>query len=185
MPQTRMTNPFDIRTGLCRLLNTLAVTLAITLALAGCGPGTGGTGTGPVTPTLGYSGSLFATTTTAASSTTAPGTGCATDCALANLRLDTERVELTAPCLRFVFAGIWPLDASGTAELAGTLETTRGTATATSNATLRLQFSTPSAASPMVTLTLTDATAGALLGPVPLLRTDLITGAAAPACGPT
>lgn len=105
MPQTRMTNPFDVRTGLCRLLNALAVTLAITLALAGCGPGTGGTGTGPVTPTLGYSGSLFATTTTAASSTTAPGTGCATDCTLANLRLDTERVELTAPCLRFVFAG--------------------------------------------------------------------------------
>lgn len=184
MPRTRMTNPFDPRAGLCRVLNTLAATLAITLALAGCGPGTGGTGTGPIAPTLGYSGSLFATTTAGAASTTAPSTGCATDCPQAHLRLDTERVELAAPCLRFVFTGIWPVDTNGLAVLAGTLETARGTAIATSHATLRLQFSTASAASPVVTLTLTDATAGALFGPVPLLRNDAATGAAAPACGP-
>ncbi len=146
--------------------------LAAALVLAACGPGTGGTGTGPIGATLGFSGG-------AGASTAAPGTGCAADCSQASLRLDTERVELTAPCLRFVYTGPWGVDAAGLAILAGTAET--GGATAP-NAVLRLQFSDATAASAQVTLTLTDSAGRTLAGPATLLRNDASLMVAPPAC---
>lgn len=177
MQRTMMTSHFDIRAGLCRLL----IALLISLGLAACGPGTGGTGTGP---SLGFSGSLTATTTAGTSSVTAPGAGCPPDCQQAYLRLEPERVELAAPCLRFVSTGSWLTDAAGLTVVTGTLETTEGRVVATTQATLRLQFSTAAATSPVVTLTLSDALGHLLQGPIPLLRNEAASIATAPACGP-
>ncbi len=189
MPQTRMTNLFDLRAGLYRALTHLALAITLVASLAACGPGTGGTGTGPITPTVGFSGSatgslLTGSTAGGSSVTTPPASGCTADCALANLRLDADRVELTTPCLRFVYTGSWAVDAGGLAVLAGTLETAQGTATATSKAALRLQFSSAGIDSAQVNMTLTNEAGNALLGPATLLRNDAAPGNTAPACGP-
>lgn len=171
MQPIKMTNLFESQRG---LLARLAAVLATALALAACGPGTGGTGTGPIGATLGFSGG-------AGASTAAPGAGCVTECTQASLRLDTERVELTAPCLRFVYAGTWGVDSTGLALLSGTAETGGTTAP---NAVLRLQFSDATAASAQVTLTLTDSAGRSLSGPVTLLRNDAAPAVAPPACQP-
>lgn len=167
MQPIKMTNLFE------RPARWLAC-LAAALLLAGCGPGTGGTGTGPIGVTLGFSGGTGA-------SVAAPGTGCTSGCAQASLRLDTERVELTGPCLRFVYTGPWGVDAAGLAVLTGTADTGGTTAP---NATLRLQFSDATAASAQVTLTLTDSAGRALAGPATLLRNDAALAVAPPACPP-
>jgi hypothetical protein len=188
MLQTRTTNLFDMRCGLCRALTRLILALTLAAGLAACGPGTGGTGTGPITPTAGFSGGIAGgfTSGTAAGGANAlpPAAPCTADCPQASLRLDTERVELAAPCLRFVFTGSWAPDAAGLAVLAGTLETARGTATAMSNATLRLQFGSAGIDSVQVNLTLTDDAGRALLGPATLPRNDAAPGSAPPVCGP-
>ena len=171
MQPIKMTNLFERRAG---RLARLAAVFATLVALAACGPGTGGTGTGPIGATLGFSGG-------AGASATAPGAGCVRDCAQASLRLDTERVELVAPCLRFVYTGTWGVDTAGLAILAGTAETGSNTAP---NATLRLQFSDATAASAQVTLTLTDSAGRTLGGPVTLLRNDAALAVAPPACQP-
>lgn len=170
MQPIKMTNLFECRVG---LLARLAAALAATLALAACGPGTGGTGTGPIGATLGFSGAATA-------STAAPGAACTTDCAQASLRLDTERVALAAPCLRFVFAGAWGVDANGLAVVAGTAETAGGVLLP--NSTLRLQFNDATAASAQVTLTLADSAGNALAGPLTLLRNDAAPATAPPGC---
>lgn len=167
MPPIKMTNLFE------RPARWLAC-LATAVLMTGCGPGTGGTGTGPIGVTLGFSGGTGA-------STAAPGTGCTTDCAQTGLRLDTERVELAGPCLRFVSTGPWGVDTTGLAILTGTAET--GGATAP-NVTLRLQFSGATADSTQVTLTLVDSAGKALAGPLTLLRNDTAVSTAPPACQP-
>lgn len=169
MPLTKMTNLFE------RPARWLAG-LAAALLLAACGPGTGGTGTGPITGNIG---AILGFSGGAGASTAAPGTGCTTDCAQTRLRLDSERVELAAPCLRFVYTGPWGLDTAGLAILTGTAET--GGAS-TPNATLRLQFSDATAASAQVTLTLTDSAGRTLAGPATLLRNDAALTVAPPAC---
>ncbi len=171
MQPIKMTNLFE---RLASRLSRLAAVSAITLALAACGPGTGGTGTGPIAATLGFTGGTGASATT-------PGAGCVTDCTQASLRLDTERVELAASCLRFVYTGTWGVDAGGLAVLSGTAETGGTTAP---NAVLRLQFSDATAASAQVTLTLTDSAGRSLLGSVALLRNDAALAVAPPACQP-
>ena len=171
MQPIKMTNLFERLAG---RLARLAAVFATTLALAACGPGTGGTGTGPIGATLGFTGGTGA-------SVTAPGAGCVTDCPQASVRLDTERVELTAHCLRFVYTGTWGVDAAGLAILSGTAE---AGGTPAPNAVLRLQFSEATAASAQVTLTLTDSAGRALLGPVALLRNDAALAVAPPACQP-
>lgn len=190
MPQIRMTNPFDLRAGLCRALTRLILAVTLVASLAACGPGTGGTGTGPITTTVGFSGSatgslLTGSTAGGSSVTTPPVGGCTADCALASLRLDADRAELTTPCLRFVFTGSWAVDAGGLAVLAGTLETAQGTATATSKATLRLQFNSAGIDSAQVNMTLTHEAGNTLLGPATLLRNDAAPGGTALACGPS
>jgi hypothetical protein len=193
MPQTRMTKPFDLRAGLYRALTHLTLAFTLVASLAACGPGTGGTGTGPITPTVGFSGGVSGTTTGGTTSGTAaggaiatpPAAPCTADCPQAHLRLDTERVELAAPCLRFVFTGSWAVDAGGVAVLAGTLETARGTATATSKAALRLQFSSAGIDSAQVNITLSNDAGNALLGPATLVRNDAAPGGTALACGPS
>lgn len=152
--------------------------------LAACGPGTGGTGTGPIGGSLGFSG------------TVGPGFGagvsvqppCTTDCATVALRLEDEWVEFRALCYRFVHQGPWEIDAKGAALVPGTLETrvqANGTThTEQQPASVRLQFSGPRADSPQVELTVLDAAGQAtLLAPLVLHR-DAGSGPGTPsACG--
>lgn len=170
----KMTNLFDRLPHRLRLGGTLAALALVAVLLAGCGPGTGGTGTGPIGVTLGYTGAA------ANGSATTPGLGCTDACADTLLRLDTERVELVTPCLRFVFNGPWSVDAMGLAIVDGAVEP--GAAVGSPRATLRLQFSENTAASARVTLTLTDDT-GRALASATLQRNDA--AATAPsACRP-
>ena len=139
--------------------------------LAACGPGTGGTGTGPVGGSLGFSGAV------------GPGFGagvsvqppCTADCATVALRLEDEWVEFRALCYRFVHQGPWEIDARGAAVVPGTLETSfqanGATRTEQQPARMRLQFSEPRADSPQVELTVLDAAGQtALLAPLILQR---------------
>lgn len=153
--------------------------LALALALAACGPGSGGTGTGPV---MGSSFSFSGNTGGASVPGSITSPGCTTDCDRASLLLDTTRVELTALCRRFVFNGAWAVDATGLLVLNGTLETVTTTGTASTPATLRLQFSEGVVASPLVTFTLTGEKGVVVLGPSTLSRGDAAAGTAPPAC---
>lgn len=136
-----------------------AALLALVATLAACGPGTGGTGTGPIYGTLGYSGS--------AGSTILPIPG-----DVVSLRLESQRVELVAGCSRFVYTGAWEMSANGEAVLEGTLETTTSAGTGSVPATLRLQFSDKEPASARVTAVVTGAGGVALVGPLVLDRAD-------------
>lgn len=136
-----------------------AALLALVAALAACGPGTGGTGTGPIQGVSAYSG----------------GAGPAilpTPADTVNLRLEPERVELAAGCKRFLFSGPWEVSAGGEALLNGTLETTTAGGTGSTPATLRLQFSDGTTTSPRVTAVVMGESGGPLLGPVTLERSE-------------
>jgi len=147
---------------------------ACLLALAGCGPGTGGTGTGPE--------STFAVGPSAMPGSTGPGTGtlrsdCGSECPSAVLQLDAAVVELRAQCLRFVHTGPWTAEGAY-ASLPGTLQVTAAGETRSGSATLQLQFTTDPAASPIVAVTLLDEAGRTVLGPQVLKRAE--GGAAAP-----
>jgi hypothetical protein len=148
--------------------------LVLLLALlAACGPGTGGTGVGPISfsgPFAGTSGAIGAIVAPPAPA----GLPCST-CARAELRLDDAQVELRVPCGRFVSAEPWNPDATELA-LAGTFTLTRADGPASVPATLRLQFGPEGARGQQVILTLVDA-AGAPLAAATLQRGE---GAPAP-----
>lgn len=144
------------------------------LALAACGPGTGGTGTGPITGVFNQPGPVFSA-----------GSPCEANCVGASLKLEIDRVEFTAPCQRFVYVGPWGVDEDGTAVLDGTLETTdvlNGQhQIAGRPAVMRLQFGPATATIREVALTVRDATGANLMAPVTLRQG---TRAAVPAtCG--
>ena len=147
-----------------------AALLALAAVLAACGPGTGGTGTGPIQGTLGFSGSAGATILPT------PGD-------LVSLRLEPQRVELLAGCKRFLYTGAWEVGTNGEAVLEGTLETTTVAGTGLVPAVLRLQFSEKEAASARVTVVVTGAGGAVLIGPLQLDRAEVV--ALAPAqCNP-
>jgi hypothetical protein len=138
-----------------------ACAVSVLLALAACGPGTGGTGTGPITGVFNYAGPGFST-----------GAPCAQDCPGVTLQLESDRVEFIAACQRFIYIGPWGLDEQGVAVLEGTLETTEVVngqpQTTRQPAVMRLQFSEATADSREVALTVRDATGANLLAPVTL-----------------
>lgn len=181
---------------------TLALLLVFSVlpGLTGCGPGTGGTGTGPInssvgTPqfgsmaatSIGYSGVLSATQSTitgspvvaapalpAASSVQTPPV--ATNGVTVTLALNVDRVVLSSGCL--VFTSQSPLSVVGASETAlpGTVETlsTKGDQRAFTSApaTLLLLFDKGQADINSVRLTLKDSAGNALLGPVTLTRSS-------------
>lgn len=159
-----------------RNLRPLSATALLGLAaLAGCGPGTGGTGTGPINGA--YS---FATI-----AGTAGATVPADD---VSLKLEEQRVTLVAGCLSFVYTGAWGVDAQGLLVLDGTVTATAagpaGAMPAQGQvpfaARLRLQFSEPTPASAQVTVTLADTAGRVLLGPVVVPRGEA--AVSLPAC---
>lgn len=153
-----MTNLPERLGRLCRL-----AILSLVTALAGCGPGTGGTGTGPVQGVLNFSGS-------AAQGASPSEVQCQGDCARIDLRLEAQQTELTAGCRRFVHVGDWTVPADGKAVIEGRVETTTATGTASAPAMLQLQFSERNADSPQVTAILTGDGGSLLAGPAVLLR---------------
>jgi hypothetical protein len=143
------------------------------VTLGGCGPGTGGTGTGPqgsstfiVGPTLGMAPPMVI----------GPVAGvlrsdCGSACPPAVLQLDPLAVELKSQCVRFFRQGEWAVDGIH-AELQGTLETTRSSGVQVGAGTLRLQFTTDPDASPIVAVTLLDDAGRTVLGPQVLQRAE-------------
>jgi hypothetical protein len=142
-----------------------ACLLAVFVFLAGCGPGSGGTGTGPIAT------QFF----TAATGLTGATGGIAGPAARVDLQLQNTGVDLTTDCGRFVFTGDWAVNAGGTVVLPGRFERT-GSSTV---ASLRMQFSEGVSDSRVVTVTLLDASGNVLLGPIALNRADALAPRAA------
>jgi len=178
MPQTMTTNLFERarRTGTALLLAVLCAFAGA--ALTACGPGTGGTGTGPIQGVFAFGGKLDANT---AGPSDGAGAACVAACDAVALKLEDQRVEFSAACRRFVYAGGWAVNARGELVLDGTLQTVTAQGTVSAPARLRLQFSEPTPASMQVTAVLADVNGAALLGPV-TLQSGLGGAGAAPAC---
>jgi hypothetical protein len=154
-----------LRMKMSRIAELLRATgLALLVALAGCGPGTGGTGTGPVA--LAYSGG-----SSGPSFAPSPG-GCELpSCDRVDLLLvEDTSVEVTVGCSRFVHVGPWALDEAGLLVLAGTVETVTTAGTTTVPATARLQFGSRDLANASVMVLLLGADGRALAGPTTLQR---------------
>lgn len=149
--------------------------LAPLLALAACGPGTGGTGTGPIIGVFNFAGSGFSA-----------GAPCTT-CGQANLQLDNERVELTISCRRFIHTAPWEIGTDGLAVVNGAFETTEfvdGVAQARSvPAVMHLQFSEARADSQEVAVTVRDANGNDLVAPLTLEQRPAATSPEACALG--
>ena len=151
----------------------MAIRAAITaflLLLAGCGPGTGGTGTGP---------SAIAGIFTGQGSV-AGSSSCRVNCDGLVLKLDEVQVELQAPCVRFVHESGLPAGTAGDILLPGRIETTSAGGTTAAPGSLRLQFEGGNLAeATQVTVSLHGEAGATMLGPVVLLR-----GNPAPAAPP-
>jgi hypothetical protein len=149
-----------------RWVVALFALLTLTCLLAACGPGSGGTGTGPVNGgILMFSG----TSLQGAMSSSAPG-NCAPACGAVDLVVQDAKVELATDCRIFSHTGEWGVAANGSASVRGTLTTTAGSATSTAPATLDLQFSDGRADSERVTATILDESGRAVLGPFALRK---------------
>ena len=169
--------PDRLRHGFRALVSTLALTCWLTA----CGPGTGGTGTGPVTGASFYGTSA---------QPLAPGMllPCGGHCdGQALLTIGPQRVELSLPCQRFVHAGDWAFDHQGRAELAGQL--TRlvlvdgQTEILQLAVRLVLQKDPAAADDASLSLVVTDLAGQTLLGPLGLERQA--NGGAVSACSPS
>lgn len=119
------------------------------MALIGaCGPGTGGTGTGP---DISFS-SAVAGVSAGVAVPAAPGCSA---CTRIDLRLQDGRVEMDLPCGRFTFTGAWSAEAV-VLELAGSFQPGSGPAVP---ATLRLAFAPNAGTANEVTASLSAADA--------------------------
>jgi hypothetical protein len=171
----------------CATSLSVCLCLLAALLLSACGPGTGGTGTGPsvgASPT-GFTSSYFTngtvgTVTAPVATPSQPGGTCTVACTASldnqalRLYLQADRIELSTPCATFTFAGPWSLSATGEATVQGVLESTvlvNGQAVRSSqNANLTLIFPNGLESSNAVNLSLKDSTGKLLLAPVNLQR---------------
>lgn len=155
--------------------------IAALCALAGCGPGTGGTGTGPQDGLYSFGGRVGNSFGAGLSA----GVACTDDCPAVSLVLEREKIELLAPCRRFVHNGAWSMDANGNVEAQGRYETTtvaNGQSTVQSrDAVIRLRFSESGPDSREVAIMLRDPNGVSLLSPLTLQRGESAPGAGA--CG--
>ena len=134
----------------------------LVLVLTACGPGSGGTGTGP-------------TSFTSASPVSAPdGGGDAVGipspaqgplgpCGRVDLQIQEGRVEVITACGSFTFVGAWGVGPDAQVLLPGTLE--NAAAGVSIRAVLRLKFSGTPESSSWVIVTVTDEAGQTLVGP--------------------
>lgn len=169
MPRTKMTHLPE--TPWMRLRRWLAI--AMLLALSACGPGTGGTGTGPIDGAA-----SFASPGSFGGGAAAPAGPCVGPCPVVHLRLEPLQVEFRQDCLRFVHAGEWSVDAAGVALVPGRIEG----GSAGGAGTLRLQFEGAPQESPRVAITLFDGGGTVVVGPLSLARVADGTALPLPAC---
>jgi hypothetical protein len=150
-----------------RLLCLCRATLAglILALLASCGPGTGGTGTGPDI-------SFSSPATSSAAAIAAPAMPGCVACTRADLHLQEGRIELVVPCGRFLFLGQWTADAAQLT-LAGSFEPRGGSAVP---ATLQLQFNAPALRSDQVTASVVEPSGSPLVAAQALLRREQAPG---------
>jgi hypothetical protein len=151
----------------------LLACLALCSLLVACGPGTGGTGTGPNVGAALAEGTYTATLD-AAIHPQQPlpcGSRCAGPLVLS---VSDARVELNLPCQRFVHEGSWNFDAEGRAELTGrwSARVLSGDTTAVQEQSgqLTLVASLPDGQGIRLELTLRGADGTTLLGPVLLAQ---------------
>jgi hypothetical protein len=163
------------------LLHKLAMKLALyclawlTLLLVACGPGTGGTGTGPMdgTPTSTtapgvYSG-VFTVTPSANPATPTGCTSCTATQAV-SLQVQTDSIKVSSPCFTFTYAGLWSAAADGSVMVQGSytqLSATAPSGTLSQPATLTLRFGVGNNS---VQLSIQDAAGQTLLLPTTLQR---------------
>ncbi len=173
------TKPLLHKLALCCLAWLVPLTVPLlVLLLVACGPGTGGTGTGPVagapvpagSPTLSsvYNGVYTANP----SSAPATPTGCAscTSTQAVNLQVQTDSLQVSSPCFTFTYAGPSSAAADGSVAVQGTytqLSAAAPTGTSSQAATLTLRFA---AGNDSVQVTIQDAAGQTLLPPVTLQR---------------
>jgi hypothetical protein len=161
-----------------RLVGLLSV-LAAVLTLISCGPGSGGTGTGPST-ILGSA--TFASSSSASISAPPPST---------RLRLEPSLLELSTGCVRFHHEGSWSVDENNQSTTTGIVEISSLAGSRITNGSLRLVFVGPPTGQQVLTLfdplsvqqvtfTLFDEAGRVVLGPQTLQRQD---GAPAPVMG--
>jgi hypothetical protein len=153
-----------------------SVTFCLAALLSACGPGTGGTGTGPIN---------FSLIAESGSNTVPvqPGDLCLSGCGNYTLQLDEQRTEFVAGCRRFVYFGSWSVDANGALAITGSVETRTSVGTGSAPGTLQLQFSESQATSAQVTATLLNTGGTVLAGPAVLQRGDTLVAAAPAECG--
>jgi hypothetical protein len=163
------------------LLHKLPMKLALcslawlALLLAACGPGTGGTGTGPeagAPVAIAAPGVYNGVYTANPSSAPATPTGCAscTSTQAVNLQVQTDSLQVSSPCFTFTYAGPWSAAADGSVAVQGTytqLSAKAPTGTSSQAATLTLRFA---AGNDSVQVTIQDAAGQTLLPPVTLQR---------------
>jgi hypothetical protein len=160
MPRTTMTNLSESAGRWVRLL-----AFSLLAALAGCGPGTGGTGTGPLHGAAHFSGAGM-------QGASPSGSLCQGSCEV-TLALEAQRVELVAGCRRFLHVGEWSIGEDGKAMLEGQVEITTAAGSASVPATLQLQFSEKDANLARAVTAVVTAQDGSLLaGPALLDRGD-------------
>lgn len=152
-----------------RVLRLAATACVVVAALASCGPGTGGTGTGP-----GMQAGLAAGTyngTLAQGALPTVSLPCGTQCGSeVSLSVGDARVELSLPCQRFVYEGGWSFDAQGQAELVGRwqqlVQVGDKATLEQQSARLSLTVSLPDAQGLRVLLQVRDLDGMSLVGPV-------------------
>jgi hypothetical protein len=89
-----------------------ALTTVCTLfALAACGPGTGGTGTGPILSSspANDSGSALTAASSPLTNSTVTGVWSTLD-ATSAMSIEVEKITVFSNCVRFIFIGNWSID---------------------------------------------------------------------------
>lgn len=156
-----------------RCLLRLASALGLAMGLVACGPGTGGTGTGPSIGSHLAQGSYGAALDP--SLLPAQPLPCGSQCGgQLTLAISDTRVELNLPCQRFVYEGGWSFDEQGQVELSGRWQRLAVVGATTvlqeQSARLTLVSTLPDAQGLRLVLTLTDQNGASLLGPVTLAQ---------------
>jgi hypothetical protein len=181
----------SLKRALLSLSGLISLSWLMAALLVACGPGTGGTGTGPeptsqspvlAGSTISYTGiaplPLSGIPTPAA--TPIPGSTCTALCGTGtgttslSLQLQSQSIALHASCANFSYSGPWSISAQGEVNVEGRYETVITVngqpSTSSQAARLNLLFDTPSADSSAVTITLRKIQGIVLLGPVRLDR---------------